>query len=132
VSASIAHLFSQHAASYQAVAGRAAAFHEQFIQHLNASARSYAGTEAANTASLRPLEASTGPHAGANAGVHDQARNESPSAGVRIDLANSLIWLATLLLPDRVPSAEAFLRLLLLFGVDVLVALLRDRLRIFA
>src|ERR1700758_5140952 len=59
VSASIAQLFSQHAEGYQTVAGQAAAFHEQFIQRLNASARSYASTEAANTSSLRSLGANT-------------------------------------------------------------------------
>jgi hypothetical protein len=48
VSASIAHLFSQHAASYQALAGQASAFQEQFVQHLTAGAVSYANTEAFN------------------------------------------------------------------------------------
>jgi hypothetical protein len=48
VSASIAHLFSQHAASYQALAGQAAAFNDQFVQHLTAGAFSYASTEAFN------------------------------------------------------------------------------------
>jgi PE family len=60
VSASIAQLFSRHAQDYQALAGQAAAFHEQFVQHLNASARSYAATEAANAASLQHLNASAG------------------------------------------------------------------------
>jgi hypothetical protein len=46
VSTSIAHLFSQHAAGYQALAGQAAAFQEQFVQHLTAGAFSYAGIEA--------------------------------------------------------------------------------------
>ena len=46
VSASIAQLFSQHAANYQALAGRAAAFQEQFVQHLTAGAFSYADIEA--------------------------------------------------------------------------------------
>jgi hypothetical protein len=50
VSASIAHLFSQHAASYQAQADQAAAFNDQFVQNLTASAHSYAATEAANAA----------------------------------------------------------------------------------
>ena len=59
VSASIAQLFSAHAQDYQAVARQAAAFHEQFTQNLNASARSYAATEAANAASLRPLKAAS-------------------------------------------------------------------------
>jgi hypothetical protein len=67
VSASIVHLFSRYAADYHALAGQAAAFHEQFIQNLNASAGSYAGTEAASTSSLRSLAASSGSHASANA-----------------------------------------------------------------
>ena len=47
VSTSIAHLFSQHAASYQAMAGQAAAFNNQFVQHLTAGAGSYASAESA-------------------------------------------------------------------------------------
>jgi PE family len=55
VSAGIAHLFSQHAANYQALAGQAAAFNDQFVQHLAAGAFSYASTEAFNvTISGRP------------------------------------------------------------------------------
>jgi hypothetical protein len=70
VSASIAHLFSRYAGGYQALAGQASAFHEQFVQHLKASAGSYASIEAANTSSLRSLDASTGSlHASANAGA---------------------------------------------------------------
>jgi hypothetical protein len=53
VSASIAHLFSQHAASYQALAGQAAAFQEQFVQHLTAAAFSYTDVEAALAAFLQ-------------------------------------------------------------------------------
>lgn len=45
VSASIAHLFSQHAQDYQALAGQAAAFHGQFVQNLTASAASYTSAE---------------------------------------------------------------------------------------
>jgi len=48
VSTGIAHLFSQHAASYQSLAGQAAAFQGQFVQHLAAGAVSYANTEAFN------------------------------------------------------------------------------------
>jgi hypothetical protein len=65
VSGSIAHLFSRHAQDYQALAGQAAAFHEQFVQHLNASARLYASAEAANAASLQHLNASVGSSASA-------------------------------------------------------------------
>ena len=53
VSASIAHLFSQHAANYQALAGQAAAFNDQFVQHLTAGAGSYAHADAANAALLQ-------------------------------------------------------------------------------
>ncbi|BBZ44830.1 PE family protein [Mycobacterium parmense] len=55
VSASIAHLFSQHAANYQALAGQAAAFNDQFVQHLTAGAFSYANIENAIAAALLPV-----------------------------------------------------------------------------
>ena len=55
VSSGIAHLFSQHAQGYQALAGQAAAFHEKFVQQLTSSAGSYTHAEAANAASLNPL-----------------------------------------------------------------------------
>jgi predicted RecA/RadA family phage recombinase len=55
VSAGIAHLFSQHAQDYQAMAGKAAAFQEQFVQHLTAGAFSYASVEANNAALLNGL-----------------------------------------------------------------------------
>ena len=57
VSVNIAHLFSLHAQDYQQLAGRAAAFHEQFVQHLTSSAASYANTEAANVTLLQILTA---------------------------------------------------------------------------
>jgi hypothetical protein len=60
VSASIAHLFSRYAAGYQALAGQAAAFHEQFVQNLAASAHSYAATETTNASLLQPLNAAAG------------------------------------------------------------------------
>ena len=52
VSASIANLFSAHAVDYQALGGRAAAFHEQFMQNLTAGAGSYVGAEATNVAAF--------------------------------------------------------------------------------
>jgi len=52
VSASVAHLFSQHAANYQALAGQAAAFQEQFVQNLTAGAFSYANIESAIVSNL--------------------------------------------------------------------------------
>jgi hypothetical protein len=65
VSAGIAHLFSRYAEHFQGLAGRAAAFHEQFAHRLTAGAHSYAATEAANAASLLPLNASAAAPAGA-------------------------------------------------------------------
>jgi len=55
VSASIAQLFSQHAVNYQAMAAQAAAFNDQFVQHLTAGAFSYASIEAALASLLQDL-----------------------------------------------------------------------------
>lgn len=57
VSTGVAHLFSQYARDYQALAGQATAFHDQFVQHLTASANAYAGAEATNVASMQPFGA---------------------------------------------------------------------------
>jgi hypothetical protein len=75
VSASIAHLFSQHAQGYQAQAAQAAAFQEQFVQHLTAGAGWYAATEAANAAVLQPLTASAGSFTSAIAALPGQLLN---------------------------------------------------------
>jgi hypothetical protein len=56
VSAGIAHLFSSCAQDYHSLAGRVAAFHEQFVQHLTAGAASYASTEAANVTLQQMLQ----------------------------------------------------------------------------
>jgi hypothetical protein len=45
VSVRIAHLFSEHAHGFQALAGKASAFHEHFVQNLNASATAYASAD---------------------------------------------------------------------------------------
>ena len=60
VSGGIAQLFSQHGRYFQALGGQVAAFHEQFVPHLTASAGSYAAAEASNAALLQPLTASAG------------------------------------------------------------------------
>ncbi|HTY29970.1 PE family protein [Mycobacterium sp.] len=54
VSASIAHLFSAHAQDYQALAGQAAAFHQQFVQNLTGGAASYVSAESGIAATLTP------------------------------------------------------------------------------
>ncbi|MCV7077477.1 PE family protein, partial [Mycobacterium szulgai] len=55
VSAAVASLFAGNAQAYQSLSAQAAAFHEQFIQSLNASARWYAAAEAANASPLQLL-----------------------------------------------------------------------------
>jgi hypothetical protein len=52
VSATIANLFPQHGADYQALARQAAAFQEQFMRNVTAGAASYVSTEAANAPTL--------------------------------------------------------------------------------
>jgi hypothetical protein len=61
VSAGIAQVFSQHAASYQSLAGQAAAFQEQFAQNLKAGAFSYTSAEATSAGFLRDIELATAP-----------------------------------------------------------------------
>jgi hypothetical protein len=48
VSAAIAAVFSGLGQGFQALGAQAAAFHDQFVQALNAGAGVYAATEAAN------------------------------------------------------------------------------------
>jgi PE family len=55
VSAAIAAVFGSYAQGYQTLAGRVAAFHDQFVQTLSAGAASYASTEAANDSVLRTV-----------------------------------------------------------------------------
>ena len=54
VSTAIASLFGAHGQAYQALGAQAAAFHQEFVQLLNAGAARYAGAEAANA---KPLQA---------------------------------------------------------------------------
>lgn len=56
VSAAIAALFGAHAQAYQKLSAQAAAFHNQFVQALNAGANTYASAEAANVSPLQTLE----------------------------------------------------------------------------
>jgi hypothetical protein len=61
ISTNIAHLFSRHARDYQTLAGKAAAFHEQLVQHLTASAVTYGSAEASNVALLQPFSVAAVP-----------------------------------------------------------------------
>ncbi|OBI41147.1 PE family protein [Mycobacterium sp. E796] len=75
VSASIAQVFSRAAQEYHALAAKAAAFGEQFVQHLNAGAGSYVAAEAASAASLLHLTSSAGSAASAISDVPSQLLN---------------------------------------------------------
>jgi PE family len=57
VSAGIAHLFSEHAQGYHALAAQAAAFQDQFVGNLKASAASYTSIEDAIVSFLKGLAA---------------------------------------------------------------------------
>ncbi|WP_139802022.1 PE family protein, partial [Mycobacterium angelicum] len=61
VSSGIAALFSAHGRQFQALNAQAAAFHDQFIRTLAASANSYATAEATNTALQDALNAINAP-----------------------------------------------------------------------
>ncbi len=59
VSAAIAALFSAHGQGLEALGAQAAAFHDQFVQALTASAGSYASVEAANVVAFTASPAQT-------------------------------------------------------------------------
>jgi PE family len=52
VSKAVATLFGAQARAYQSLGAQAAAFHQQFVELLNAGAGSYASAEAASATSL--------------------------------------------------------------------------------
>jgi PE family len=128
VSAGIAHVFSVHAQDYQGLAGQAAAFHEQFVQHLTASAGSYASTEAANAAVLQASSANAGSFVGAIVGTFlDQLVNLvgavlSESLNLLVSLLNLLFGLITLPLAI-VGQLIGFLEQLIIFPISVLLLL---------
>jgi hypothetical protein len=66
-----------HAQDFQGVAGRAAAFHQQFVQNLTASAASYRSAEAAGAAALQPATATATATASS---VADAAASANPIA----------------------------------------------------
>ena len=86
VSTATAKLLSCYAQDYHSLAGQATGFHEHFVQHLKASARSYACAEAANATSL---------HASADSSAHSIAASkglppETPQSGP--PLVNNAAW----------------------------------------
>lgn len=75
VSRGVAHVFSEYARGYQALAGRAAAFHSQFVQRVMASAHAYVSAEAVNASALQPLSAIVDSLSGAVGTVQAQLAN---------------------------------------------------------
>lgn len=116
VSTCIAHLFSQHADAYQAVADQAATFHEEFLQKLTAAANSYAGAEATNAASL---EDTAGPAAGIAFPTPEEILVQYSNFISILLLDYPLLYdaLSAVLLPIFVVPAFAFL--LLYFGMSI-------------
>jgi hypothetical protein len=55
VSAAIASAFANHAQAFQGLAGKAAAFNDQFVQTLKSGGAAYAQTEATSAANLSSL-----------------------------------------------------------------------------
>jgi len=106
VSAGIAHLFSQCGQSYHALAAQAAAYQEQFVQHLTAGAGSYAAAEASNAALLQPLTVSAGSFTSAIATLVGQIFDWLKIAIAA--LGQLLYSLASFLLP-LIREATAFL-----------------------
>ena len=126
VSASIAHVFSVHAQDYQVLAAQAAAFHEQFVQHLTASAGSYASAEAANAAVLQPSNAVAGSLARPIVAVFlDQLVNlfnavVGQSLNLLVSLFNALFGLITLPLAIA-GQLLGFIEQVLLFPISLLL-----------
>lgn len=56
VSAAIAALFGAHGQAYHELGAKAAAFHNQFVQAMNANAATYASSEAVNVSVLQTIK----------------------------------------------------------------------------
>jgi len=80
VSAGVAHLYSRYADDFHTLAGRAAAFQEQFAQHLTAGAHSYASAEAVNVSYLLWLVQNAGLYAATQA-LFEMLRSNSIFGG---------------------------------------------------
>jgi hypothetical protein len=109
VSVRIAHLFSQHARDYHALAGKAVASQHHFAHNLKASAASYASAEAANTSLLQPLDV-IGSIGSAIGGLWDQL----------VNLVNAVVGQVNTLLTGFQNMLSTLLTNLLTFLGDIL------------
>lgn len=57
VSSAVAQLFSRYAREYDGLAGQAARYQQQFVEHLSSAATGYASAEVSNAAVLQPFAA---------------------------------------------------------------------------
>jgi PE family len=119
VSAGIAYVFSEHGQDYQAMAGKALAFQEQFAQHLTVSAGLYAAAEAANVALFQPLTAIAGSVASASAGLQDLLGN------LIVQLQN-LLWNALTILPYPIQALLGVGAALIVIALIIVFALINS------
>ncbi|AYE96753.1 hypothetical protein C0J29_20110 [Mycobacterium paragordonae] len=115
VSVAIAHLMSDYAEDYQKLAGDAAAFHEQFVQHVTASAVAYANAEAASTALLQPLTAIAAPVAAAAAAAQSTLNSQifELVTNIQLVIANIILLITA---PLWLPFILPYVLFLLAFG----------------
>jgi hypothetical protein len=116
VSTGIAHLFSGYGQEYQKLAGEAAASHEQFAQHLTASAGAYASAEAANVASLQPLTASAAP-------TVTDLLNQLPPEAFLLLLPIGLVFIPVIAIPLLAVGLPLVIAVGLPLGIAALAAL---------
>ncbi len=127
VSASIAQLFSGVAQDFHALVGQAATFGQQFAQHLNVGAGSYAAAEAVNAASMVPNVDSIASTISALPAqllnMPAQLLNELTSFWSKVTSSLKLLVQAALLIPYTAYEALVFsyLTLALFIGLDELI-----------
>jgi hypothetical protein len=115
VSAGIAHLFSSYAQDFHGLAGQAAAFNDQFVQHMHAGAFSYASIEADIVAALNNVLK--------DIGLGGLANFSTTNTNLDITLALALLELA-IVIPVLVLTSPIWIPLLVLASPLLLLGLL--------
>ncbi len=129
VSAATAKLFSDYAQDYQSLARQATGFHGQFVQHLKASARSYAGAEAANATSLHASADSSAHSIAASISLPPETPQSGQRPGTRADwVLNQILNVSTRLgelpLPAQLTKGLQLIWLLATLPISVLAAMI--------
>jgi hypothetical protein len=87
VSTAVAALFGSYGRNYQSLGAQAAAFHEDFVNTLNAASDSYAQTEAANASAVT----APGPAASVNLSVGNGVLGKLSTISNNIYLAGQIL-----------------------------------------